>query len=224
MASIPVLPRHTSAVGSMPLSPSGSMRVLKHTRAIQVQAYAREDGLWDIEAHITDTKTRPTPLMRGIRAAGDPIHDLSLRITIDTQFNILEAEAVSDGTPYPGSCDQVGPQYQRLVGLNLVRGFRHAVRERLGGVNGCTHLTELTQVLPTAAIQAFAGDVIDTVEGKNPDGSVQMPFQLGKCRALRTDGPVVAQFYPRWAVANADNRQDEESPIPFQSASIRKLA
>lgn len=207
-----------------PPSPSGPKRALKHTRAIQVQAYARDDGLWDIEAQITDTKTRPTQLMRGVRPAGEPIHDLWLRITIDTQFNILAAEAVSDRTPYPGSCDQVGPQYQRLVGLNLVRGFRHAVRERLAGTQGCTHLTELTQVLPTAAIQAFAGDVIDTVEGKNPDGSVQMPFQLGKCRALRTDGPVVAEFYPRWAVANADDRQDEESPIPFQSASIRKLA
>ena len=208
----------------MPLSSSGPARVLKHTRAIQVQAYAREDGLWDLDAHITDTKTRPTPLLTGSRPAGVPIHDLWLRLTIDTAFNIVAAEAHSAGVPYPGSCDTVGPQYQNLVGLNLVKGFRAAVRERMGGIEGCTHINELATVLPTAAIQAFAGDVIDTIEGKQPDGSVQMPFQLGKCRALRLDGPVVAQFYPRWAVANANDRQDEESPIPLQSASIRKLA
>jgi len=29
----------------------------------------------------------------------------------------------------------------RLVGLNLMKGFRQAVKERLGGVQGCTHIT-----------------------------------------------------------------------------------
>jgi hypothetical protein len=74
------------------------------------------------------------------------------------------------------------------------------MKERLAGTNGCTHLTELAQVLPTAAIQAFAGDVLDTREGGGSEQTVK-PFQLDRCHALRSDGPAVAQFYPRWAVA-----------------------
>jgi hypothetical protein len=185
----------------MPLSPPISRRALKHTRAIQIEAFARDDGLWDIDAHITDIKTRDARLASGLRPAGAPMHDLWLRLTIDTQFNVVNAEAVSDAVPYPAYCDTIGSAYQQLVGLNLVKGFRNGVKERLSGIHGCTHLTELAQVLPTAAIQAFAGEVIDTRDGAGGDQQ-QKPFQLDRCHALRTDGAAVAQYYPRWAVVS----------------------
>jgi len=184
----------------MPLSPPSSRRALKHTRAIQVEAFAREDGLWDIDAHITDTKTRDTRLASGVRPAGQPVHDLWLRITVDTALNVVDAEAVSDAVPYPNYCDTIGPAYKKLIGLNLLKGFRDGVKQRLSGINGCTHLTELAAVLPTATIQAFAGDVLDTRDGAGNDDQSQKPFQLDRCHALRTDGEAVAKFYPRWAV------------------------
>lgn len=184
----------------MPLSPSTSRRALKHTRAIQIEAFARDDGLWDIDAHITDIKTRETRLASGARPAGAPVHDLWLRLTIDTQLNVVDAEAVSDAVPYPGFCDTIGPDYKKLIGLNLLKGFRDGVRQRLSGIHGCTHLSELSQVLPTAAIQAFAGEVLDTRDGANADRQSQKPFQLDRCHALRTDGAAVARYYPRWAV------------------------
>lgn len=190
----------------MPLSPPISRRALKHTRAIQIEAFARDDGLWDIDAHITDIKTRDAKLASGLRPAGTPMHDLWLRLTIDTQLNVVSAEAVSDAVPYPTYCDTIGSTYQKLVGLNLVRGFRNGVKERLSGIQGCTHLTELAQVLPTAAIQAFAGEVIDTRDGAEVDQQ-QKPFQLDRCHALRTDGAAVAQYYPRWAVRSPAGSQ-----------------
>ncbi|GAB3539221.1 DUF2889 domain-containing protein [Noviherbaspirillum agri] len=184
----------------MPLSPPTSRRALKHTRAIQVEAFARDDGLWDIDARISDIKTRDTTLASGTRPAGAPLHDLWLRLTIDTKMSIVSAEAVSDAVPYPGFCDTIGPAYTKLIGLNLLQGFREGVRQRLSGIRGCTHLTELAQVLPTAVIQAFAGDVIDTRDGASTDEQSHKPFQLDRCHALRTDGEAVAQYYPRWAV------------------------
>lgn len=184
----------------MPLSPSISRRALKHTRAIQVEAFARDDGLWDIDAHISDIKTRDITLASGIRSAGAPVHDLWLRVTIDTELNIVDAQAASDAVPYSNFCDTIGPAYRKLVGLNLMQGFREGVRLRLSGIQGCTHLTELAQVLPTAAIQAFAGEVLDTRDGVSGDQQSQKPFQLDRCHALRSDGAAVAQYYPRWAV------------------------
>lgn len=184
----------------MPLSPAASRRTLKHTRAIQVAAFARDDGLWDLDAHITDIKTRDIQLAAGSRPAGAPLHDLWLRLTIDTQLTVVDAEAVSDAVPYPGFCDTIGPAYKTLIGTNLLKGFRQQLKQRLGGIQGCTHLTELAQVLPTAAIQAFAGDVINTRDGDSGGGDQRQPFQLDRCHALRTDGAAVAQFYPRWAV------------------------
>jgi hypothetical protein len=190
----------------MPLSPPISHRTLRHTRAIRIEAFARDDGLWDIDAHITDTKTTDVQLASGLRPAGAPMHDLSLRLTIDTQFTVVNTEAVSDAVPYPTYCDTIGPAYKKLVGLNLLNGFRHAVKERLSGSAGCTHLTELSLVLPTAAIQALGGEMFGTRDGVG-DAQRQKPFQLDRCHALRTDGAAVAHYYPSWAVKSPAGSQ-----------------
>lgn len=187
----------------MPLSPPVSRRALRHTRAIDVQAYARDDGLWDIDARITDIKTGDAHLASGPRPAGTPLHDLSLRLTIDTSMTIVAAEAVSDAVPYPNFCNTIGPAYQALIGLNLMQSFRRELKARLAGTAGCTHLTELAQILPTAVVQAFAGDVTPTQDGVDAEHEHEKPFQLDKCHALRTDGGAVALYYPRWVVKAA---------------------
>ncbi len=199
----------------MPLSPPVS-RQLRHSRAIRAEAYERADGLWDIEACLTDQKPRDVALASGVRPNGQPIHELWLRITIDRKLNVVDAQASSDWVPYPGQCEATNPAYRALIGLNLFNNFRREAARLLGGTAGCTHLTELCAFLPTAAIQAFAGEVWNTNDGKPPheaagdtsrDGSPKAsdehsndkpPFQLGRCHALRFDGEAVRQFYPRW--------------------------
>lgn len=179
----------------MALPTAAPSRQLKHRRSIDVQIYSRGNGLWEVDAELSDTKTRDAALAGGVRPAGQPIHDMLLRLVVDEQFNVLESGAQTRAMPYPGVCDDHGDAYGRLVGLNLLKGFRQEVRQRLGGVLGCTHMTELSQVLPTAVVQAFAGEVIDT-RGDHPQG--QRPFQIDRCHALRSDGPAVQNFYPRW--------------------------
>lgn len=191
------------ALVPMPLSLPTSRRALKHRRAIEIEAFVRDDGLWDLDAHISDVKTRETKLASGTLPAGVHLHDMLLRITIDTQFNIVAAEAVSEMTPYPGYCETIGPSYLKLIGLNLAKGFRKALQARLGEILGCTHITELALSLPTAAFQAFAGDVFDPHQGRTVAGKEEKPFQLDRCHALRTDGAAVAKYYPRWVDAHA---------------------
>jgi len=186
----------------MPLSPPVS-RSLRHTRAITVEAYARDDGLWDLDASILDVKTRDISLPSGDRPGGMPVHDLKLRVTIDRKLTIVDAEAASDSVPYPGFCETIGPAYKKLVGLSLMNHFRLHLKDRLSGVLGCTHLTELAQVLPTAALQAYADDVFDDRGGADADANksaAERPFELDRCHALRSDGPAVATYYPRWSI------------------------
>lgn len=177
-------------------------RRLVHSRSIKVDAYVREDGLWDLEAVLVDTKSRDFPLPGGARPAGEPVHEMILTVTIDARMVVVAAAAQSLRVPYTGYCESIAPAYEKLVGLNLARNFRQDARERLGGPDGCTHLTELCAVLPTAAVQAFAGEVLPTREGEPQPAehpvSGKRPFQLDRCHALRTDGPAVARFYPRW--------------------------
>jgi len=179
----------------MALPTAASERQLKHRRNIDVQIYARGNGLWEVDAHLTDVRQNDTQMATGVLPAGRPIHDMLLRLVVDERCNILEAGAQTTSMPYLGQCDAYGDVYSRLVGLNLMKGFRQAVKERVGGAQACTHITELALVLPTAVVQAFAGDVIDT---RGADADSTQPFQIDRCHALRADSPTVQTYYPRW--------------------------
>ena len=176
----------------MPLPVTEVERELTHTRRVRYEGYKRADGLWDIEGHITDVKNHDFQLKTGVRRAGLPIHDMWIRVTIDRSFTIVEARACSDSVPYPGACETIAPAYRALVGLSLIKDFRRKTRELLGGVRGCTHLTEMLGGLPTAAIQTFAGEQREErVDGKKP-------FQLDQCHALETTTETVRLLYPKW--------------------------
>ena len=62
-------------------------RELLHNRQVELRGYKREDGLYDIEGHLVDTKAIDFKLAAGLRPAGQPIHDMWLRITIDPGAN-----------------------------------------------------------------------------------------------------------------------------------------
>lgn len=180
----------------MSLPPAAPRRQLKHRRNIEVQVFARDDGLWEVDATITDVKTRTAQLMQGPREAGQPIHDMLLRLVVNAQFDIVAAGSETRWMPYTGLCDRHGDIYGRLVGLNLLQDFRKRLRERVGGVLGCTHITELAQILPTAVVQGFVGEVLDT----RGLGDTK-PFQIDRCHTLKSSGEAVRLHYPRWYVA-----------------------
>jgi hypothetical protein len=176
----------------MPLPIPDVERELTHTRRVRYEGYKRADGLWDIEAHLSDVKNHDYPLKTGIRRAGQPVHDMWVRVTIDRHLTILDALAVTDAVPYPGGCETIAPAYKKLIGLNLARDFRKRAHELLGNVRGCTHITEMLAGIPTAAIQTFAGERKEERE----DGT--KPFQLDQCHALETTGDTVMKWYPKW--------------------------
>ena len=73
--------------------PSAVPRTLKHTRRITCEGYLRDDGLWDIDARIVDTKAyRYTEPDRGSRGIGEPVHDMSVRLTIDDAMTVRDIE------------------------------------------------------------------------------------------------------------------------------------
>ena len=176
----------------MPLPVTEVGRELTHTRRVRYEGYKRADGLWDIEAHLTDIKNHDFRLKTGVRRAGQPVHSMWVRISIDSKLNIVGADASSDAVPYPGGCETIAPAYRGLIGLNLLKDFKRRSREMLGGVKGCTHLTEMLDGLPTAAIQTFAGEMPEEREGGGK------PFQLDQCHALETTTETVKRWYPKW--------------------------
>ena len=195
----------------MPLSPPVGRQHL-HTRRVVCQGFFRDDGLWDIEGRITDEKTYDhANEWRGALKPGDFIHDMSIRLTVDHKFTIIDVEAVTDKSPYR-MCGDIAPDFRKLVGLTIGGGFHRAVRERLGGVHGCTHIVELLGPVATTAFQTVssgkARELNRAHRAKNgglprPEAAPETapkprrkPYVIDTCHAWAADGAVVKRWAP----------------------------
>lgn len=174
----------------MPLPAPDCDRRASHQRTITVSAFARSDGLWDIEGQLTDAWTEPVPRAGGMLAPGEPMHSMSLRLTVDSTATIVAVQAVTDAGPYDQACWAIAPDYGQLVGVRIARGYRDAVRRLFGRTAGCTHMNELAGVMGSAALQAM-WQVLAQPENEKP-------FAIDGCHALKSSGPQVARFFPRW--------------------------
>jgi len=185
----------------MPLSQSKPRQPI-HTRQIECRGFRREDGLWDIEGHLTDVKTYGFDgEFRGPVPAGEPVHEMWIRITVDDELVVREIEAVTDKSPYP-VCPAITPNFQRLSGLSLRPGFLSKVRERLGGVEGCTHLVELMGPIATTAYQTiypYRHRVLREAGAPplNPKPG-EKPRLIDTCHAYKRDGEVVKRLWPEF--------------------------
>jgi hypothetical protein len=195
----------------MPLSQPAERERL-HTRAIEINGYRRTDGAYDIEAHLTDRKSfAQTNFDRGFIEAGDPIHDMWLRLTVDETMRITAVEAVSDKTPY-ALCPTAAPAFTRLVGMQIKSGFLREATHAVGGTAGCTHLRELLQQMATTVFQTInpskvrqemaaeggqlerpSSDAFDTRISEKWGGGNKL---LNTCLAYDEKGPLVKRRWP----------------------------
>jgi hypothetical protein len=176
---------------SSSLSAPGA-RELNHTRRVEIACYTREDGLWDIEGRMVDVRPTAYHDLDQPRAANQPIHDMWLRLTIDGEFEVLKAEAAMPAGAYD-HCPLVLPNYSRLEGLRIGPGWNKRARERLGGVQGCTHLVEMLAQMASAAMQALWNQL---GEDDSEAGDVLGVATIDTCYAYRSDGPLVARKWP----------------------------
>ena len=175
----------------MPL-PTPSTRTRLHTRRVSYEGFRRDDGLFDLEGHLTDVKDHDYALLTGLRPAGVAVHDMWARVTLGGDYIIRSIEVRTDGMPYEGACDRIEAAYGKLAGASLLHGFRKTLYDAMGGVRGCSHVTELLAHAPTAAIQMFAGLRREIEPGGDK------PFQLDRCHALETTTDTVRRYYPQW--------------------------
>src|SRR5260370_6263074 len=110
----------------------GTGRRLMHTRSVECNGYLRDDGLWEVEARLVDTKpfTQAADHYREELKPGDPVHDIRLRLAIDEIMTIHEAEATMAATPYPTSI-AVQPNLPRPTPASHANGSRAEVPHTL---------------------------------------------------------------------------------------------
>jgi hypothetical protein len=182
--------------------PSPARRRHLHTRQIVFRSYLRDDGLWDIEAELADSKTYAFELHdRGTIQPDELIHGMAIRVTIDDAMVVKDIQAVMPHVPFP-QCTLVVAPMQAVIGLKMGAGWRGELERAIGGTMGCTHLRELLFNIATAAYQTIPS--YRHHEGRMTGGPVnftESPLHLGKCMTWAVDGDATSRFLPDFAVA-----------------------
>ncbi len=179
----------------MPLS-APAERSPVHRRVIDMQAYARTDGSYDVEAHLMDRK--PYPFQRrgspNLIPAGEPLHDLWIRMTVDADYVVRAIEVASDVTPHV-ICKETQTTLQVMVGEPLAGGWSSKVRERLKGAASCTHLKEMLLPLATTALQGMRGVDPRRLSEQSSDATAEKT--IDSCYAYGRSTEVVKMLWPQ---------------------------
>ena len=179
----------------MPLSAPPARRKI-HRRVIEMEAYQREDGLFEVEGHLVDTKPFDFDrVLQGIVPAGQPLHDLWIRLTVDAGRVVRAIEASSGRTPF-GICKEAEATLQVLVGERIARGWSAVVKERLRGAASCTHLMEMLLPMATTALQGING-LRDKSERLGGEGRELQ--KIDSCYAYGREREVVQRLWPQHA-------------------------
>ena len=107
----------------MPL-PESPARTELHIRRIEMRGYRRDDGLFEIDGRVVDTKTYPVHGngSRNDTPAGAPIHDMWVRLVVDEDLLVKDLLAVTDASPFDVCREAVAPM-AKIIGERIKPGW-----------------------------------------------------------------------------------------------------
>ena len=153
----------TNNTGTAPLSVEVTRQEM-HSRLIDMRGWGQSDGPYEVEGRVVDRKPHEFKSPNGFKVvpAGEPIHDMGVKLVFDSEMLVREVSTFTAAAPY-GDCLSAGQTIQTLKGLRIGAGWGAEVRKRLGREQSCTHLMELLFPMATVALQTlirFRADVV----------------------------------------------------------------
>ena len=186
-----------------PRSDASITREELHFRRIDMRGFQRSDGLFEVEGRVTDRKPRDfVPASGGpAKPAGEPVHDMGVRLVYDEQLRVHEVHTFTNAAPY-GHCPEGGRALQSIKGLRMTSGWSKEVRNRLRGATSCTHLMELLIPMATTAFQSLSELGLTRVERTDNTGR---PVKIDSCYAYGAQRELVLRRWPEYYRPPADD-------------------
>ncbi len=170
-----------------------------HERSYIVRAYRQGADRLLLRGAVRDDKPA------GLYVADDPdpltIHHMIVDLVVAMpSMEITAADVVMDVHPTT-SCPTISEHYRHLIGLSVVRGYTHRVRELFGGPRGCSHTTALLQAMGPVAVQSIWSFRVVAARERGEPGRPQateddrrrsVAANLNTCHVWREDGQHVA--------------------------------
>ena len=159
-----------------------------HSRDVRIDTFAVDDDHVIVEGVLEDTRHLPSYSLARKERPPAQIHGMVVRLMIGGMpARIVDAEADMPEVPVEG-CRAAAASVKKLVGMSIVYGFSKEVKDRLDGVEGCSHLTSLILTMGSAAVQGMAAH-----RGRKPPapetGAGMLAYLKNTCCTWREDGP-----------------------------------
>lgn len=166
-----------------------------HRRTISVTTYEAGPGKSVVEGRLTDRRFVENYLLTGQKMPAGDIHDMIVRLLVDTaSLTIEDVEVELVSVPRPECCE-LRESLSVIRGLRVTRGFTRKVKSLLAGTAGCSHLRELVEAMGPAVIQGVfsirAADW-DALRALMDDPHTRKAFSstlVNSCYVWRQDGP-----------------------------------
>jgi hypothetical protein len=149
-----------------------------------------------VEGKLRDTRISPSPPQ-------DPeqgfvvVHEMIARLWIQgPDLTIAAVEAEMPTIPRE-MCPQALLAVQKLVGLKVKTGFTQKVKDLIGDVRGCSHLTNLLLTLGPAAVQGYFA-AYGRASAARPLDHPALSRVIDSCHVWRKDGPYVKSLVAAW--------------------------
>jgi hypothetical protein len=162
-----------------------------HSRIITVNSYETDDSSLLVEGDLVDERFFPS-FYYSRNEFLDPgiVHDIRVEMKVSLPgLEITEARAQMRKIPI-GDCLGVESCAEKIVGLRIKPGFTRELKDRLGGIAGCLHMTTLIYHMGAAAVQGMWASLSMKREG---GGTRSLDYDPGilknSCWLWREDGP-----------------------------------
>lgn len=132
------------------------------------------------------------------------VHDLELALTVSLADFTVSAARVGFHTYPHAECVEIAEAHQALVGAQVGRGWNAAIRQRLGGPAGCTHLREIARQMGPVMMQAaFSARVRARRESgaeavDDPQARALLPLIADTCHVWASGGVAEQKLERGW--------------------------
>ncbi len=126
-----------------------------HQRRIEMSTYPVDETHILSRGRFIEERIKPYYKITGERVESGPLHNLEILLLVKIPDLIIEDVEVITGTLPREDCYKVIHSLDPVKGLSIKKGFSSKVRELVGGVKGCTHLTHLLCTMAPAVMQGY---------------------------------------------------------------------
>jgi hypothetical protein len=165
-----------------------------HERRLEFRTYPLKDGRLIVEGWLRDERFKPGYHWNGRPRPPGVVHWICVRMLVGGWPPcILEAEAEMPQVPHE-LCPTTLESVKKVVGMTIVSGYSEEVRKRLGGIQGCTHMTHLITVMGPAALHGYWNHY-SRKRRPLPRSMDQIPgleYLINSCTLWKEDGPMIS--------------------------------